>query len=766
MISLRKLIYRALYTSLLPLQLFASSTIDLSQKIVDRNELVLATQKIKPFLTDSEVKHRLSSWLAHSDNRDYVSSRCQLWLRPHFPSEKILGPLCYYIRQDDPERQALYYDFIRRYLLESKLALREISEDPQYSEKDRARAGEFYKFFLKDDEKQIKKCFAQTLKLRASPDFDPFPGLSRCLHENLPRITRSTEFTHGIEANIPYFAINLAEEFPNHPGHAISETSWIPGNLVEYFPHNDTSQELTQTLASKFPLMSTLYPLNGAGSLEAFLEKDPKTVFTEEEGFYTIANHPVWTQKDGIFPEILKTLNAAQESIFVDIFFLGSTMGAALAQHFIQLLEEKPQLKIFILRDNRNHFGHEKEMLPVYNFLLAYSMRHPDRLAIAEAYIEGHTSGLPPFMESLVTDEFLVKSGIQSHLDLYGRAVSDHSKVAVIDGKTKNPVALVGSKNWTDESGGICYDEVARVTGPAAAVVQDDYYYDMFYALLNKMASSYIKTLAQHGWSSNLYQENQSVEEKIANILRPFDLLDRDGKHISSRNSEIFFNKKGDTVLRTGFNNVDSTRTNAVDEVIQLILSAKKNIYIKDQFLFDRNVVLALIKAREKNTELDVRAILEPLPTTNPKGLPNLLYLDVLTQAGVKIKWKTLWPGWDPEVIHHTHAIINQEYHPKTISADGEFLISGSANKDQTTMYGSFREEQLHIFDVNATSIHDKDFLNLWNDENQTSEVFSHYDFVVPAGLKGFNGQPLTPDQFISIIRNIISILFDAQTMS
>ena len=749
----------------LPLFLLAAR-VDLSQKLVDRNELVVATQKISPFLTDPKVKHRLNSWLTHEDNRDYVSSRCQFWLRPFFPSEKILGPLCYYIRQDDPEKQALYYDFIHRFLLESKLALREISEDPQYSKENRSRAKKFHEFFLRDDEEQIKKCFAQTLKLRVSPDFDPFPGLSRCLHENLPRITRSTEFTHGIEANIPYFAINLAEEFLNHPGHAVSETGWIEGNFVEYFPYNDTSQSLTQTLASKFPLMSTLYPLEGAGSVQAFLEKDPHTVFTEEEGFYTVANHPVWTQKDGIFPEILKTINAAEESIFVDIFFLGSTMGAALSKHFIRLLEEKPKLKIFILRDNRNHFGHEKEMRPVYNFLLAYSMRHPDKLIIAEAYIEGHASGLPPFMESLVTDDFLVKSGIQGHLDLYGRAVSDHSKVLVIDAKTQNPVALVGSKNWTDESGGICYDEVARVSGPAASVVQDDFYYDMFYALEKKMDPSYVETLARGGSSQELYKEGQSREDKIANILRPFDLLDRNGKHQPTRNSGISFTKKGDTTLRTGFNNVDSTRINAVDEVIQLILSAQKNVFIKDQFLFDRNVVLALIEAREKNPELDVRVILEPLPVTRPKGLPNLLYLDVLTEAGVKIKWKILWPGWDPEVIHHTHAIINQEYHPKTISADGTFLISGSANKDQTTMYGSFREEQLHIFDAHVSSIHDEDFLRLWNDQNETSEVFTHYDFVVPAGLKGFNGKPLTPDQFIRLLRNIISILFDAKTIS
>ena len=138
-------------------------------------------------------------------------------------------------------------------------------------------------------------------------------------------------------------------------------------------------------------------------------------------------------------------------------------MGVSLAKHLIALLETKPGLKILILRDIYNHFGHEERMMPVYNFMLAYSLKNPDKMIILPSYIDAHPTGLPPFMDGIMSDNFIKKSGIQKHLSLYARAVSDHSKTMVIDGKSKNPVAFVGSKNWTDAAGSIVFDEVIKL---------------------------------------------------------------------------------------------------------------------------------------------------------------------------------------------------------------------------------------------------------------------------------------------------------------
>ena len=237
----------------------------------------------------------------------------------------------------------------------------------------------------------------------------------------------------------------------------------------------------------------------------------------------------------------------------------------------------------------------------------------------------------------------------------------------------------------------------------------------------------------------------------IANILKPFDLLDRNEQGQAQRTADLKINSSGKTLVRGGGNNVDSSRTNAVDQVVQLIKNAKKKILIKDQFLFDRHTVLALIDAKKANPNLDIKAILEPLEVANPKGMPNLLYLDILEKVGIDVKFANL--------AHNDK--VPQEYHMKTISADGQVVITGSANKDQTTMYGAFREQQLEIFDEVATKVHDDVFEEHWR-SNDRSVDFTKYDFPVPGNMVGPNGKPMTPTQFIALVRNVVAVMFDA----
>jgi phosphatidylserine/phosphatidylglycerophosphate/cardiolipin synthase-like enzyme len=421
-------------------------------------------------------------------------------------------------------------------------------------------------------------------------------------------------------------------------------------------------------------------------------------------------------------------------------------------------------------------------MLPVFNFLLAYSLKNPEKLVILPAVISEHKSGLPGFIAPLITEDLLVGTGIQDHLQLYGEAKSDHSKVFVIDGKSKNPVAFVGSKNLTDASGPFCYDEVAKVSGPAAAIVLDDYYLDMKHALtkvdytkkpyLLSGYENYLSHLAKNGWSSALYKTTDSPNQMIANVLKPFDLLDRDSEMESSVSS-VSIPSQGTALVRNGMTNVDSSRSNLIDQVVQSIKFAQNRILIKDQFIFDRNVVLALIeaknKAKEEQRNLEVKIILEPLALANPKGMPNLLYLDRLKEVGIEIKWMQTYPfkpfvdgsykNMNEEQIHALHD-ISQELHQKTISVDGKFVIAGSANKDQTTMYGAFREAQLDIYDSTAAKVHDDVFYEYWNNPHLTF-AFSGFNFKVPENFKGPDGKTLSPQEFIVTIRNILSIFYD-----
>ncbi len=830
---------KRIFIFLIPLVLSSVSQAEnITQRLVDRNEYENLVQSLKPYLFDPSTTHSLLlDWLSEKTNSNYAG-KCKNALAPLFPAEKILGPLCYFIYNTDEKKLT---DLLKLNLLNLRLALQEITEDPRFSEvfppndkeSHAQKAKRYLDFFntkdkgvskpaLDNDIALLKSCLKKPMQFKGDwSTYDAFrdPNPKDCIMNGLqnakPRIIKLLrtvkDKTTGEEKNLlftmPYFSMNLTEEFTHSPGFLISATGWIKGNLAQYLNINDVSQELKNELHGKNELgpkkflMPTTYPLTGRGSLKSFLSELRKNLkpnspldisgfFTEKEGFYpSFDSHPTWSQKylktknasleNNIFLELAKAINEAKESIFMDIFFLGGTTGASLAKRIVERLESTPGLKALILRDNLNHYGHKAEMRPVYNFLLAYSILRPEKLVIASAYIHEHPKALPKITWSAVNKKFLVDSGLQNHLALYGEGKSDHSKTTVIDGKSKYPIAFVGSKNLTDASGPFCYDEVIKVSGPAAAVILDDYYPDMFAALQYAMAKEdsfadlelyqeikephFVNYLSKTGWSKSLYKDNQSLNTQIANILLPFDLLERDENGNANAQINLDITDQGTGIVRAGMNNWDSSRTSAADQVIQAIYFAEKNVYISDQFLFDRKIVEALEHVM-KVRGVEVKVILEPLKEVKPiPGMPNLLYLDILTPedlakatANPVIKWK----------ITRGDEVINQEYHGKTISIDGKEVIAGSANKDQSTMFGSFREEQLEVIDQSAAKTHDDNFLTKWN-SNEETKAFTHFDFEVPKingnVVTGPDKKPLTPTEFIHILRDTISQLFDAK---
>lgn len=752
-----------------------SQSVDLSQRLLDRNRLNVLTQNpiVKSYLFDAQVASRVSKWLRHDKIRNYVVE-CQTYLKRYYQTPRMLGALCYLLRQDDLSKRELIFPLIERYSLEFELALKEISEDPRYTLAEQTKAKGLYKLYASSSAniEAAKSCFAPLLSY-VYPTDNPFGFVSK-----FPETTRclNSKFSHLLGS--------ISKEFPNHPGHLISETGWVAGNNIDFLAKNDVSESVRVKIQKTINLVSDLYPLDGRGSLASFLSLSSDEVFTQEEGFDSVDTHYAWSQESGIFHETVKAMNSAKESIFIDIFFLGGTTGVALAKHLVHLLQTRPQLKALVLRDQINHFGHLKSMMPVFNFLLAYSFKNPSRLVILPSDITSHRSGLPGFVAPLVTDDLLKDTGIQDHLMLYGAAKSDHSKVFVIDGKSqKAPHALVGSKNLTDASGPFCYDEVISVYGPTAAVVLDDYYLDMKYALEKVDYSQkpyslpadyppYVEHLAKNGWSKDLYRRGQNKAAMIANILQPFDLLNRDSS-MKATKTKIEVDAPGTAVVRTGMTNVDSTRSNLIDQVIQAIKFAQHRILIKDQFMFDRNIVLALIDAKKRadieGRELEIQILLEPLAVAKPIGMPNLLFLDFLKDAGIEVKWMQTYAfkphvsGEDlrmtPEQLHSLHE-VSQELHQKTMSVDGRFVIAGSANKDQTTMYGAFREEQLDVYDAQAVKVHDAVFYEYWNNP-QLTHAFTDFDFEVPESLVGPDGKVFSPKEFVVIIRNLMSIFYD-----
>ena len=742
-----------------------SADYDLTNKLNARNEMALGLMKIRPYLYDDQVQDRLESWLNHPQNLEY-SVECQYKLRPFFPVSKILSNVCYFLRNEDSNKRTEALKFVSYSISSNWLALLEITDDPHYQASEKQKAQNILNVFKQHDPQKISQCFTPAFKVdwkkaidttTGKMTYSPFTQVISCLRALPGYSARLFINNQWATVKMPYTSLNLASEFSNHPGHVVSQTGWIPGNNITYLNVTPATTELFNILKPKAHLVAELYPLDSKGSFDAFYAKGENDVFTVAEGFYTPESDPVWNSGYGILNEIKKAVLKAEDTIFIDIFFLGGQMGVTMAKTLIKQLEQRPNLKIFILRDNINHLTYEKDMKPVFNYLLAYSLKHPSRLIISPSHINSHKSGLPSYLSSSVNDSWLELAGIntsmrESRSPIHLGIKSDHSKVLVIDAKGQNPIAFVGSKNWVNSSGAICYDDVGMISGPAALVVQDDYYYDMFYALRYEIKEKVVDLWAKDGWAKEFYNASQPITQKIINVLKPFDLLNRNERGEADTSQKVITPMKGNALLRTGMNNVDSTVMSALDQNIQAILFAKNRIYINDQYVFDRNIINALLIAKKRNPALEIKLILEPILASPIPGMPNLLYADVLTKAGIQIKFKKKTTG---------DSDIEQEYHMKTISTDGQFVIVGSANKDFNTMFGSFREEQLDVFDQAATMVHDKLFIERWNNPKETNEVFTQFSFTVPPQIKGLDGRDLTCEQFVSLLRSAISVMFD-----
>ena len=758
--------------------------VDLSWRLKARNLLTIAKQHSRPYFRDRDVQYRLTKWLAAPVNRPYVA-QCQRHLGNYFHSRNVLGALCWAKRQgQDSEIRWL----LTHYYLDLALSLLEISVNPRYDEKFQTIATTFLGYFADYDH--------QLAKLTACFKRQQLIDVNSCLRQDFTlvkrpkghiylRLTNDSSYYHS--DLIPYFSINTAQTFPFHAGHAMSETGWIAGNRTRYLTTTRTDNILGEQLNNTSNLVADNYPFTKGerGSLprlyRALRNKGHLDGAFTEDGFKQIVSDdpqqrdPVWNQDRGVYYQVRKLIDSAKETIFIDMFAFGGVVGVSLAKHLLSRLQANDNLKVFILRDTVNHFGGIAEQMPVYNFLLAYSYLFPERLIVSESYIYGHTSGLPAFLKSVIDDRLVKFSGIQGMLDLAVQAVSDHSKLMVIDGKSVEPKAIISSKNWSDRAGVIFFDDAVLIEGPAAAVVQDDFYHDMRLGLREVMAKKFLAgaIFGQPSYLDRLYQgqqKHQTIDYKISEILKDFDLLERDDKLVPQRTTPIVYpvNKSKTVAIRTGYNSVDSSTTNIIDQNIQAILQARKNIYINEQFCFDVKVVTALLNVKSKRPKLDIRLILDHALETEPDGIPNILYIDLLLNAGIDVRWKkTQWIGNIP-----------QKNHSKTLSVDGKYVIVGSANKDAMTMFGSFRDQQVEVFDPLTVAQHDKVFLDWWNNvdpeknfpasrkpfektNSYDSEYVMPYNIVVPAHFVDLEGNRLSPKSFLRLIRGIVKILYD-----
>lgn len=616
------------------------------------------------------------------------------------------------------------------------------------------------------------------------------------------------------------------------PARAISRTGFIRGNDLQYFTENRHDPEILNYYQGLYrsqgsrrvgpqsgtnigPITSGL---NGStGSVDEFerLLRANSSVYTGPD--YPSANEHLGFQLVGsmrannsMFPELLRAIRAAKHTIFLDMFFLGGNFGLAMARELVARADQG--VKVYVLHDTQNAFEYAPEIEPVFNYLMAQSRIKPQNLIVASSFIFAHRTGLPAYSDAALPDSLVQNAwararGLVEHLPAnFPKAKSDHSKVLVIDGAARwtdsIPVAYIGSKNWTDSSGVMTFDEVLRVAGPAAVATQNDYYWDFWYAL------------RAGGNGRAAMSDGVQIEALLADL----DVLGRRfdpqaGRVVLTRTQlERVGAQRADLPVRLGHNSFDSSHLSVIDQNISVIRGAKKQVLISDQFLYDRRIVEELLE-RARDPQFQIYILLEPLSKDNNQtasdmgGFPNTLYLDQLMYSELEldqlgrvtrrvlrpnlhVRWK-----WIPE-----HPLFHLEYHMKTISADGfqasgervsaqalPVLISGSANKDHMTLLGAFREIQAEVYDsrpcqgegaqqiCGAVAEHDRMFWRRWH--NQASPVdgggsveIDPFRFTLYPQFRDLStrliGRVIEPAEFLPFARNLIHTLYDLENSS
>ena len=416
------------------------------------------------------------------------------------PSEKVQIYFAYFLRTNQlPQAKSL----LRIYAHDYGLFAREISEDPRLRGTPAATSMATVAQRLLAPGGQVINAYAECASRFTG--VEAIPEVATCLKGQIR------------------FSVPRGYEGPTH---VVSRTGYIGGNDVAYFTDNRHDAQIIAQFEEMY--RGTRNPVAdaiGSSTIDQFLAQ-----FTQNSSPFTVlplndaANHPALgtgpslDNNSAIFPELLRGIRAAKHTLFVDIFFLGGTMGAAMSNELIKASERG--VKVFLLHDVYNSFAYRNEIAPVFDAMLAYGQAHPERMTVVSSYIMGHRTGLPAYFDALFPDS-LVDTLIDRTRQLFGfsvplfpKAKSDHSKVMVVDGAglwaDSTPIAYVGSKNWTDSSGALTFDEVARVSGPAAVAVQDGYYWDMWYALRN-------------GGQGRTAMEAAAIET----TLEPFDALGR-----------------------------------------------------------------------------------------------------------------------------------------------------------------------------------------------------------------------------------------------
>jgi len=597
-------------------------------------------------------------------------------LDPVLPG-KILMPLVYWKVLEpraDQQAQVLAYHVMNRLLV-----LRDFIDHPLYgTQEQKAEVLAYFRDLLNDPS-------ATTLDY-----FERFHSGLVQLCRGAASIQNLEEFARSLTGSRLFFE-NFLQRFPYVRDFSTGWLGYFPGNTVELISDNDRSMERIQWLNDRV--------IFAGGKLDWTA---PYMRMDGSEAHLTFKDDP-------IFRRIREMVDSAKESIFIDIFLFGGTMGGTLARYLIDQAIEKaavnPSFRVLILHDFATNYNMKDEMMPIFEYIrdrIKNESKVGRVVSLLQANIQRHPPGIPFGISNLVPKTDEVFKQIEKR-NTYFESKIDHSKVIVIDANTAYPQAYFGSKNWTDHSGGYYYDNALFVAGPAAAVVQAAYWDDLEAALTKDEQERKWFFYKEQGFGNDGY------------LARRKELLD----WFSVRNTEV--PAMGNQVVRLAEANVDGVIKDARNMLIEMIEGAERYIYMEQLFIYDKYINDALIKRKLQKPELDIRIIADHNGNFGFGGFPNTIFVKELVNHGIKVRARrtlgvtATFPNGEVRTYH-------QENHRKISSFDGRTMMVGSSNLNPDTLQGSFRELGAQIFDQNEIAKFESYFLSDWGNEQQTQD--------------------------------------------
>jgi phosphatidylserine/phosphatidylglycerophosphate/cardiolipin synthase-like enzyme len=619
-------------------------------------------------------------------------------LDPHVP-QRILMPMVHW-RFIEPDT-GKYQRAVAGYLQYRLLVVRDAVDDPRSTESERRAA-------LRHLERMIGRTVDNTAGLYAAAT----PAVESLAAELATAVT--TEAFVDILKSRELTATNL-DDLAATADYSLSWLGFIPGNHVELISENERHAERINWLNDRV--------IFNGGTLDWDADHMRMPEGPDDPGGH------ICFKQDPMFMRIREMIDSAEDSIFIDIFLFGGTLGGTIAKYLIDQTVAKrrdnPGFRCLILHDFATNYNMKPEMMPVFEYIRdrindARAQGGDTGVVLLQANILRHPPGIPFGLSNLVPRSPVTFAVIERHNTYYESKI-DHSKVIVVDANTDSPQAYFGSKNWTDHSGGYYFDDAIYIKGPAAALVQASYYDDVDAALTVDPIEQQWFFYKECGFDNSAWLDRR---DELLDWIR----IRRDS-----------FPAAGDDVVRISEANVDGRIRNSRNMLVDMIRRAESNVYIEQLFIYDAYVVDALIKRRRQRPDLDVRVIADHNGNFMMNGFPNTMFLRELDAAGIPVRARNTL-GIDftfPDGTRHT---FHQENHRKIMSVDGSVLLAGSSNLNPDTLQGSFREFGAQIFNRAEIATFESVFRRDWADDKATGPL------VIDGWQMSFRSKVMPPE--------------------